>query len=144
MDILKIKQIITLFEESKLASMELEVDDIKIKMDKATATNFVQMPVVSEVTQAQPVVEVKASVDSTPKETIKSPLVGTYYSSPAPDAKPFVEVGKKINKGDVICIVEAMKVMNEIKADKSGVVKEILCQSGDVVQYDQDIIVVEA
>ncbi|OQB13996.1 MAG: Biotin carboxyl carrier protein of acetyl-CoA carboxylase [Firmicutes bacterium ADurb.Bin193] len=77
------------------------------------------------------------------KNTVNAPMVGTFYRAPAPDAKPFVEVGDKICKGETICIIEAMKLMNEIESDKSGVVKEILVQNGDVVEFGQPLIVVE-
>ncbi len=142
MDTKKIEQIISLFEDSKVASMELEIEDIKIKLKKYSDGNNIPQPQIINVPTS--VNTVTPEVAPVIKETkaIKSPLVGTFYGAPSPDAKPFVSAGAKVNKGDVVCIVEAMKVMNEIKADQSGVISEICVQDGDMVQFDQAIFLI--
>ena len=145
MDTKKIKQIIELFEESKISSMDLEIDDIKIKLEKQSTPVQVQTTVVP---QSAPVVAVQS--ESTPVETVKeevkdylkSPLVGTFYASGSQGGKAFVEVGSKVNEGDVVCIIEAMKVMNEIKAHRSGVISEIKVSDGDMVQFDQELMAI--
>ncbi|NBK96488.1 MAG: acetyl-CoA carboxylase biotin carboxyl carrier protein [Erysipelotrichia bacterium] len=141
MDTNKVKQIMELFEESKVSSMELEIDDIKIKLAKqecgmnTLAQPQVLMPMSNEVLEK---VETKEeTTQEQAKEVIQSPLVGTFYSAPAQGAQPFVKVGSKVNKGDVICIIEAMKVMNEIKAQKAGTIVAIKVNDGDMVQFDE-------
>lgn len=137
MDTNKIKQIITLFEESKLASMDLEIDDIKIKMTKATTMEVVSAPQQATVPVNAPVVE-----KTIEKDYLKSPVVGTFYASNAVGAKPLAVVGKKVKQGDVVCIIEAMKVMNEIKAHRSGIIEEILINDGSMVQFNEAILVI--
>ncbi len=142
MDTKKIEQIITLFEGSKVASMELEIEDIKIKLKKHNEGSIIAQPqMMPAPTLVSAPVETRNEVVKEMK-AIKSPLVGTFYASPSPDSSAFVSVGSQVNKGDVVCIVEAMKVMNEIKADQSGVVKEICVQDGDMVQFDQPIFLI--
>lgn len=144
MDTKKIKQIIELFEESKISSMDLEIDDIKIKLEKQTAPVQVQSTLVAPAAQVAPVVSEVASapVQEEVKDYLKSPLVGTYYASGTQGGKPFVEVGSKVNEGDVVCIIEAMKVMNEIKAHRSGVISEIKVNDGEMVQFDQALMAI--
>ena len=89
-----------------------------------------------------PAAPAAAPVEEAHKETIDSPLVGTLYRAPGPDAKPFVQVGDRVNADTTVCIIEAMKVMNEIKAEKSGVIKEILVENGQPVEYGQPIFVI--
>lgn len=148
MDTKKIKQIIELFEDSSVASMDLEIDDIKIKLEKQSTTVVNAAPQVQTVAVAPTIETVEAvKEDSTKvvevnKDYVKSPLVGTFYASASQGGKPFVEVGSKVNEGDVICIIEAMKVMNEIKAHRSGTVSEIKVKDGDMVQFDEELIAI--
>lgn len=148
MDTKKIKQIIELFEDSSVASMDLEIDDIKIKLEKQSTTVVNAAPQVQTVAVAptvetvEAVKEDSAKVVEANKDYVKSPLVGTFYASASQGGKPFVEVGSKVNKGDVICIIEAMKVMNEIKAHRSGTVSEIKVKDGDMVQFDEELIAI--
>ncbi len=142
MDTGKIKEIISIFEQSALTSMELEADDLKITLQKntpvAAATN--ETVFVSEPT--------KEVIDDAPVavsgEAVRSPLVGTFYAAASETSKPFVEVGTTVKEGDILCIIEAMKVMNEIHAPCSGVVKEILAHDGDMVQFDQELMIIGA
>lgn len=148
MDTKKIKQIIELFEDSSVAPMDLEIDDIKIKLEKQSTTVVNAAPQVQTVAvtptveTVEAVKEDSAKVVEVNKDYVKSPLVGTFYASASQGGKPFVEVGSKVNEGDVICIIEAMKVMNEIKAHRSGTVSEIKVKDGDMVQFDEELIAI--
>lgn len=148
MDTKKIKQIIELFEDSSVASMDLEIDDIKIKLEKQT-TNVVNATPQLQTVAVAPTIEAvdavkedSAKIVEANKDYVKSPLVGTFYASATQGGKPFVEVGSKVNEGDVICIIEAMKVMNEIKAHRSGTISEIKVKDGDMVQFDEELIAI--
>ena len=140
MDTIKIKQIITLFEESSVAKMDLEIEDIKISLEKPKAeVNYVQAPPLTSLTT--PPLEIKEL--QTKGEAIKSPLVGTYYAAPAQGENPFVSIGKQVKEGDTLCIVEAMKVMNEIKAERDGVIVDISAKDGDMIQFDDVLMYIE-
>lgn len=142
MDTGKIKEIISIFEQSALTSMELEADDLKITLQKNTpvAATTSETVFVSEST--------KEVIDDAPAtlsgEAVRSPLVGTFYAAASETSKPFVEVGTTVKEGDILCIIEAMKVMNEIHAPCSGVIKEILAHDGDMVQFDQELMIIGA
>ncbi|MDP4087935.1 MAG: acetyl-CoA carboxylase biotin carboxyl carrier protein [Bacillota bacterium] len=153
MDLKVIQELISMMENSRLSSMELEWKDMKIRMEKKdedtltlgggrerTAEVKHYEAVTSseaEVKKAEPAAEVKApAVQGT---AIKAPMVGTFYSAPSPDSEPFAAVGKKVSNGDVVCIIEAMKLMNEIESDCSGIIAEILVKDGDMVEYGQPL-----
>lgn len=156
MDINNIKELIKLVSDSNLREFELEKDSIKIKMSKgeAVSSTAVREVYVSEPTRAQeaaPMVETAVEkvveekveevvVDETNIEYVNSPIVGTFYSSPSPDDPAFIKVGDRVTKGQTLCIIEAMKLMNDITAEVSGEVVEILVANEDMVQYDQPII----
>jgi len=138
MDIMKIKQIISVFEESSIARMDLEIEDIKIRLEKPnTQINYVQQA------PAQNVVQSVEEVEVTKGSAIKSPLVGTYYEAAAQGERAFVQVGQQVKKGDTLCIIEAMKVMNEIKAQSDGVIVDILGINGEMVQFDDVLMYIE-
>lgn len=131
MDTKNIKQIINLFEESKLAKMELEIEGIKICMEKPKQeVNYIS-PLEPKLFSEHAQVEEKKFEG----EAITSPLVGTFYASPGAGKEPFVEVGSNVKKGDILCIIEAMKVMNEIKASRNGKVSSIQVKNGETVQF---------
>jgi len=140
MEMKKVRELIKIFEKSEVHKIEVEQDGLRIKLEKETkqvvqATSQVaQMPVVEEKV-------IEPTEDNSTK--VKAPLVGTFYTAPSPDAEPFVSKGTTVKKGDVLCIIEAMKVMNEIQAPESGVVKEILVNNGDMVEFDQVIMKIE-
>lgn len=157
MDLKVIQELIVMMENSRLSSMELEWKDMKIRMEKGednTLTLNSNKERTAEVKHyeavtageaeeknAEPQVEVKA-----PKVqgvTIKAPMVGTFYGSPSPDREAFVTVGKKVSKGDTVCIIEAMKLMNEIESDCDGTVAEVLVKDGDMVEYGQPLFVIQ-
>jgi acetyl-CoA carboxylase biotin carboxyl carrier protein len=154
MDLRKLKKLIDLVEESGISELEITEGEEKVKIVKggvgAPATAQVSTaPAVSIPTDA-PATPAAASsaapaASAEPKQeghVLKSPMVGTFYRSPSPDAKAFVEVGQAVKEGQTICIIEAMKLMNEIEADASGVVKAILVENGQPVEYGQPLFVI--
>ena len=156
MDIKELKDItVELMDALKargLGEVELEADDIKIKIKSAPPAPVVPVaaapaavPAAAPAAAAAAVEDAPvASVEELPAGTpVKSPLVGTFYSSPAPDAPPFVLVGQKVKEGDTLFIIEAMKTMNEIKAPCDGTVVRILAQPGDMVEYNQTVVIIE-
>lgn len=137
MDTSVVKQIIEIFDNSDVSVMELEIADMKIKLKKPEASSSA----VVTVTPAKTETAVKEEPEEK-KTTIDSPLVGTFYSAVKPDEKPYVEIGDFVKKGDVVCIVEAMKSINEIKSDKDGTIVEILVNNGDFVEFGQPLFVI--
>ena len=144
MDIRKVKKLIELIEESDIAEIEIHEGEESVRINRYSSTQPVaQAPVAAPVvTTTAP-----AAVADTPAEptghVVKSPMVGTYYSSPAPDAGPFIKAGQSVQKGDTLCIIEAMKILNQIEADKSGVIQSILVESGQAVEFDQPLFIIE-
>lgn len=130
-----IEKIIKIFEGANISHLDLEIDNIKIKLDKKETQGVKYVPEVKE--DAFPLAEPDDS-----KEIVKAPLVGTFYKAPSADAKPFVTVGSTVKKGDKLCIIEAMKVMNEITSPCDGVVKEILAENEKMVEYGQKLFVI--
>jgi acetyl-coA carboxylase, biotin carboxyl carrier protein len=143
MDIEKINSIVELFKNSGLDEMTLELKDFKINL-KNNKVEYVAKEVVNVVEKSCPVKveKVEEQVNDIKGEWIKAPFVGTFYAAPSANEAPYVKVGQKINKGDVICILEAMKVMNEIKSNKSGTVLEIKAQNGNMVEFDEELILI--
>ena len=138
MDTGKIKEIISIFEQSTLSTMELEGDDLKIKLSKDGAGSPLS---VERVEQPQPK-PVEHAAEIAEGDAVRSPLVGTFYAAASENAKPFVEIGQTVKQGDILCIIEAMKVMNEIHAPRSGVIREILVQDGAKVQFDEELMII--
>ncbi|MDX9691522.1 MAG: acetyl-CoA carboxylase biotin carboxyl carrier protein [Acholeplasmataceae bacterium] len=137
MTIKEIQSIIKDFESSSLMTLELEMEDFKLKLSKNKTNEIIEKEEVKPVTTTQK--ETEQSHKNTQvnlQNTIKSPLVGTFYASSTPTGKPFVEVGQHVKKGQVVCIIEAMKIMNEITSPYSGVVKEVFVRNGEVVGFD--------
>ncbi|EHH1048875.1 acetyl-CoA carboxylase, biotin carboxyl carrier protein [Vibrio parahaemolyticus] len=153
MDIRKIKKLIELVEESGIAELEISEGEESVRISRhGTAApapvHYAAAPVAAPApVAAAPVAEAPAAEAPTAAvpagHQVLSPMVGTFYRSPSPDAKAFVEVGQKVNAGDTLCIVEAMKMMNQIEADKSGVVTAILVEDGQPVEFDQPLVVIE-
>ena len=143
MDIDKINSIIELFKNSGLDEMTLELKDFKINL-KNNKVEYVTKEVVNVVEKSNSVKPVKEEkqVDDTNCEWIKAPFVGTFYAAPSANEAPYVKVGQKIKEGDIICILEAMKVMNEIKSNKSGTVLEIKAQNGNMVEFNEELILI--
>lgn len=157
MDINKVKLLITLLEESSVAEIEIYEGPESIRISRAltmlsqttlkpgcfAAASGKSIPILGE----QVIPSVPDVTESVPLQTddyiLRSPMVGTFFITPNPESKAFCEVGQKVNVGDTLCIVKAMKMMNKIEADKSGVVKTILIKSGQPVEYDEPLFVIE-
>lgn len=144
MKIKEIQEIIENFEKSSLQTLELELENFKLKLSKLKEA----LPSESQTThsktkdsQIEKAYPITKENDLT-ATVVKSPLVGTYYASSSPDQPPFIEVGQSVNKGQVLMIVEAMKIMNEITSPIDGVIKEIHVKNGDIIQYDQVLVTI--
>ena len=152
MDIRKIKKLIELVEESGITELEVQEDEGTVRISRAApavapaAIQYAAAPV-APVAAPAAAPAAAAPAESPAAEVsghqVRSPMVGTFYRSPSPEAKAFVEVGQTVKVGDALCIVEAMKMMNRIEADKAGVVKAILVNDGEAVEFDQPLIVIE-
>lgn len=154
MDIRKIKKLIELVEESGIAELEISEGEESVRisrtpanmgypvMQQAYAAPMQPAPAAPAVAAA-PAAEPAAASKELSGHIVRSPMVGTFYRTPSPDAKAFVEIGQKVTAGETLCIVEAMKMMNQIEADKSGVVKAILVESGQPVEFDEPLVVIE-
>lgn len=149
MDIRKIKKLIDLIQESDVAEIEIREGEESVRINRqgqAPITTAVPAPI--PVAAAAPVAEVvvdspaPAAVDNT-ANAVTSPMVGTFYRSSSPEAAPFVEIGQSVSAGDVICIIEAMKMFNQIEADRSGTVKSILIENGHPVEFGEPLIIIE-
>ncbi len=151
MDIRKIKKLIEIIEESDVAEIEISEGEESVRISRYTshaapAPIYAAAPPVSAPAQApQPGITSDTSNDTpTPSgHAVKSPMVGTFYRAASPSAPPFVEVGHKVKEGDTLCIIEAMKILNQIEADKSGVIKQILVENAEPVEYNQPLFIIE-
>ena len=151
MDIRKIKKLIELVEESGISELEISEGEESVRISRAMPAANYSAPVQNiQIPQPAPVVvaptveaEVIADTNTINGTTIKSPMVGTFYRTPSPESKAFVEVGQSVNVGDVLCIVEAMKMMNQIESEKAGTIKAILVENGQPVEFDQPLFIIE-
>ena len=147
MDIRKVKKLMELLEQSGMSEIEIKEGEESVKISRyGTAPlqpqSFIQQPLPSSQSNATPPSSTTEAL-SININSITSPMVGTYYSAPSPTAKPFVSIGQQVKEGDTIGIIEAMKIMNQIEADQSGVVVNILVKDGDAVEFGQPLIVIE-
>ncbi len=165
MDLDKIRALLRVVEESGVAEVEIEEDDFKLVIRKTAPTVTLQPPAyfppygaalappaapagagvpVANETNTPAAVSAEADTSTKSKNVeVKAPIVGTFYRSPAPDAEAFINVGDTVAVGDVLCIIEAMKLMNEIESEVAGVVREVLAENAQPVEYDQPLFVVE-
>ncbi|HSH06586.1 MAG TPA: acetyl-CoA carboxylase biotin carboxyl carrier protein [Burkholderiales bacterium] len=145
MDLRKLKKLIDLVQESGIAELEITEGEERVRIAKGGQVSVAPAwapPAAAAPAAATPVeVSAPAAVAET-RHTIKAPMVGTFYRAASPDAKPFVEVGQAVKEGETVCIIEAMKLMNEIEADISGSIVEILVENGQPVEYGQPLFVV--
>ena len=151
MDLRKLKTLIDLVSESGVAELEIREGEDHVRIvNRADAVKTAAAPapvVVTPDPQPAPVTTAAAEpapapAPDTPKKTINSPMVGTFYRSPAPGAKSFVEIGQSVKAGDTVCIIEAMKLMNEIEAECDGVIREVLVENGSPVEFGQPLFVI--
>lgn len=152
MDIRKIKKLIELVEESGITELEISEGEESVRISRNVPASalpsqqYMAAPQFAAPAQAAPV-EAAAPVAPVAAEPaghqVLSPMVGSFYRAPSPEAKSFVEVGQSVNVGDTLCIVEAMKMMNQIQSDKAGVVTAILAEDGDAIEFDQPLVIIE-
>lgn len=153
MDIRKIKKLIELVEESGINELEISEGEESVRISRGAtvvhAAPLAAAPVAAPIAPAPVAAPVAAPIAAAappavvPGHIVRSPMVGTFYASASPESPAFVEIGQHVNSGDTLCIVEAMKMMNQIEADKSGVVKEILAQNEDAIEFDQPLFIIE-
>ena len=157
MDLRKLKTLIDLVSESNISELEITDADGKVRIVKADphaaaaagqpmmmyAQQPYAVPQQQGMAAATPAAAAPAEAAAETRHIVKSPMVGTFYLSASPAAKPFVEVGSEVKEGEPVCIIEAMKIMNEIDADKAGRVAQILCENGQAVEYGQPLFVIE-
>ena len=151
MNLQDIKDLMKEFNDSDIYKLSLEMDDVKLKLEKeepiqqivAAPSAVMPTPVAAAPTAAPAAVPEASACEQQEGTPVKSPVVGVFYSASAPDAPAYVQVGDRVQKGQTLCIIEAMKMMNRIEADKAGVVKAILVNDGEAVEFDQPLIVIE-
>ncbi|MFA0658530.1 acetyl-CoA carboxylase biotin carboxyl carrier protein [Vibrio splendidus] len=148
MDIRKIKKLIELVEESGISELEISEGEESVRISRnspvsAAPIQYAAPAPVAAAPAAAPVAAEAAAPAVPASHQVLSPMVGTFYGAPSPDAKPFVKVGQSVTAGETLCIVEAMKMMNQIEADKSGVVTAILVEDGQPVEFDQALVIIE-
>ncbi|MCK4705952.1 MAG: acetyl-CoA carboxylase biotin carboxyl carrier protein [Gammaproteobacteria bacterium] len=150
MDIRKVKKLIELLEESGIAEIEINEGEESVRISRygsspapAAPVQYAAAPVAAPIAAAAPAADESSESAIPSGHAVKSPMVGTYYSAASPGAKNFVNVGDTVAEGDTVCIIEAMKILNQIEADKSGVVKAILLENGQPVEFGQPLVIIE-
>ena len=150
MDIRKIKKLIELLEESGIAEIEIKENDESVRISRlppggpaAQPMIYAAPPAAAAPAAPAPVAAPVAAAAAPSRDTINSPMVGTFYTAASPGSKEFVTVGQKVDTGDTLCIIEAMKMMNQIESDRSGTILEILVENGDPVEYGQPLFVID-
>lgn len=153
MDLRKIKKLMELLEESGIAEIEVKEGEESIKLSRNISTSstpnqpIYQQPLVApqqqEIQNDTKDSNTKSSTVDKNKNTVNSPMVGTFYASASPESKPFVTVGQSVKKGDTLCILEAMKMMNQVQAESNGTIVEILVDNAEPVEFDQPLFVIE-
>ena len=145
MDIRKVKKLIELLEESGIAELEIKEGEESVRISRQSAIVQQMAPIaaapVTPVAVAAPAAV--AAVAEPRGHHVKSPMVGTYYGAASPTSEPFVAEGQQVNAGDTLCIIEAMKMMNQIESDKSGIIKKIMVENGSPVEFDQILFIIE-
>lgn len=148
MDLRKLKKLIDLVQESGISELEVTEGEEKVKIVKSGGSGLafaspIAAPLATPAPAPAPAAAAAEMSIEIPGHVVKSPMVGTFYRSPSPGAKAFVEVGDTVKTGDTICIIEAMKLLNEIECDKNGVVKAILVENGQPVEYGEPLVVID-
>ena len=152
MDIRKVKKLIELLEESDIAEIEIHENDESVRISRmssavpamiAAAPAAPAAPASAAAPAATPATEAPAAAEEISGHKVLSPMVGTFYRAPTPGAKPFVSEGQSVSAGDTLCIIEAMKILNQIESDKSGTIKKILVENGQPVEYNQPLFIIE-
>ena len=144
MDLRKLKKLIDLVEESGIAELEITEGEQRVRIARATPPSqpmYMMAPPGAPIA-ASPTLTIEATPEAPEGHVVRSPMVGTFYRSPSPGSKSFVEVGQSVNAGDTICIIEAMKLLNEIEADQGGIIKVILVENGQPVEYGEPLFII--
>jgi acetyl-CoA carboxylase biotin carboxyl carrier protein len=148
-DLRKLKKLIDLVQESGIAELEVTEGEERVRISRVNQGNIqMMMPAPAQAIAAPPAAAAPAAVPALPApekvegHIVKSPMVGTFYRAPSPGAKPFVEVGDKVSPGDTLCIIEAMKLLNEIEADHGGTIKEAYVENGQPVEYGEPLFLI--
>lgn len=141
MTLKEITKLIKDFEGSELTELELEFDEVKLRLSKNVVSEFSNHKLNNNI-EAENITIIDPSINL-PETMIKSPLVGTFYESSSPGSNPFIEVGQAVKVGDVVCIIEAMKIMNEITSNVNGIVEKVFFKNGDVVGFDEPLFTVK-
>lgn len=147
MDIRKIKKLIEILEESGIAELEIKEGEEAIRISRYSAppqtVAYAQAPIAPAPHQPHSAVVLSDNEEPITGHIVKSPMVGTFYRSATPGAKPFVDVGHSVKQGDTLCIIEAMKILNQIEADKSGTITKIMVENAEPVEYGQPLFIIE-
>jgi acetyl-CoA carboxylase biotin carboxyl carrier protein len=152
MDLRKLKTLIDLVSESNISELEITEAEGKVRIVKAGAAPLLAAPLAMAAAPvaasalaaaAAPAAAAPAEIPAVPSKIVKSPMVGTFYRAPSPGAKSFVDIGSVVKEGDPVCIIEAMKIMNEIESDLGGTVRRILCENGQAVEFGQPLFELE-
>ena len=144
MDLRKLKKLIDLVEESGIAELEITEGEQRVRIARATPPSqpmYMMAPPGAPIA-ASPALTIEATPEAPEGHVVRSPMVGTFYRSPSPGSKSFVEVGQSVNAGDTICIIEAMKLLNKIEADQGGIIKVILVENGQPVEYGEPLFII--
>jgi acetyl-CoA carboxylase biotin carboxyl carrier protein len=146
MDLRKLKKLIDLVQESGITELEISEGEEKVRISKGALGGPMMMASPAHMYQAAPLPAAAPAIEAPPAEpeghVVRSPMVGTFYRSASPEAKPFVEVGQSVSPGETLCIIEAMKLLNEIEADQGGQIKAILIENGQPVEYGEPLFVI--
>jgi acetyl-CoA carboxylase biotin carboxyl carrier protein len=150
MDLRKLKTLIDLVSDSNVSELEITEAEGKVRIVKSVGApapvvlqQAVPVTAAPVVAAPAPVVDTPAVAEAASGHAVKSPMVGTFYRSSSPGSAPFIQIGSVVKEGDTLCIIEAMKILNEIESDKSGTVTQILCENGQAVEYGQPLFIVE-
>ena len=147
MDIRKIKKLIEIIEESDIAELEITEQEGSVRISRYSSAHapvaYAPATAGIQASAAVPTAISEAAEKKTTGHVVKSPMVGTFYRSASPGAKPFIDIGQPVQLGDTLCIIEAMKILNQIEADKSGTVTQILVENGQPVEYGQPLFIIE-
>jgi acetyl-CoA carboxylase biotin carboxyl carrier protein len=143
MDLRKLKKLIDLVQESGISELEVTEGEEKVKIVKSGGSGAAHAAAPIPAPTAAPALAPAPAAAAIQGHVVKSPMVGTFYRSPSPGAKHFVEVGDTVKSGDTICVIEAMKLLNEIECDKDGVIKAILVENGQPVEYGEPLVVID-
>ena len=149
LDLKKLEKMIELIEQTDVTEIEIKEGEVSVRIQRGLAAlpektvPFPEKPSVSSALPSTPAPVEVAVVESHKYHTVHSPMVGTFYAAPSPQAKPFAQVGQSVKAGDVLCIIEAMKMMNQIESDKTGIIKKIHGENGMPVEFDQPLFDIE-